>query len=171
MRALLLGLGVFLGLGGAQAKCTMDNECPGTEICEEEQCVTDARVEVAVKPAAPAVKAAAPAPAPDQPTPMQRYERRSVALMVTGIVATSIGPLLLTLAAFVPNNCSPDFPGYDPETCEPPDTTALSLVGLGMTVGGITMIAVGAQRVPATTATIAPWVAPSAGGLNVRLQL
>jgi hypothetical protein len=99
--------------------------------------------------------------------------------MALGIVMTSVGPLLLAVAALNHSHegCAD---GRDPtevdcETRTEPSTYALAISGAVFIGGGIPLIVYGAKRVPAAPpvprASVVPWATPTAAGLRLRLEL
>ena len=100
--------------------------------------------------------------------------------MALGIVMTSVGPLLLAVAALNHSHeCCAD--GRDPtevdcETRTEPSTYALAISGAVFIGGGIPLIVYGAKRVPGAgtppaRASLMPWATPNAAGVRLRLEL
>ena len=100
--------------------------------------------------------------------------------MAVGIVMTSVGPLLLAIAALNHSHegCAD---GSDPtdgpcDSVTEPSTYALAISGALMIGGGIPLIVYGAKRVPAAStlparASLLPWATPNAAGVRLRLEL
>ena len=105
--------------------------------------------------------------------------RKNTAMMVMGIIMTSIGPipLLMSIAySSGKSSCQTGLFGGVSDSgsyCNRNDgrmygTLAL---GLGLLGAGIPMIVIGSKRVPIARASVTPWAAPGAGGLSLRLDL
>src|SRR5688572_14980351 len=87
----------------AHAQCTKDLDCKADRVCDAGKCQAPAVV------AAPVVAAPVPVVAPA--TEPVQYRRRSTAMMVTGIAATSLGAASLFTAlglAIVSVDCRND---------------------------------------------------------------
>lgn len=191
--------GVVLGLlvtVQAQAACTMDNDCPGEQVCEEGQCVVAplpppppppqaapapqqaapaaaAPVPQQAVPAAPAM-ATSPAEVPPEPPPADKPKgpRHSKGMMVTGIILTSTSPIGLLIFYGGVLRCSG---GLDDVPCNSSDQKLAGLLLAGALAGvGIPLWIIGGRRdpVPGTPqARISPWLTPRAGGLSLQLDL
>ncbi|HVY28885.1 MAG TPA: hypothetical protein VHB79_20150 [Polyangiaceae bacterium] len=188
--------GVVLGLlvsARAHAACTMDNDCPGEQICEQGTCVDappgppQTVAPAPVPPAAPAPAAAPVAPVPvvlaetpPEPPPAEKPKgpRHSKGMMVTGIVLTASAPIGLLIAYGGMLRCSG---GLD-EPCNNSDQVLGGLALAAVLAGvGIPLWVIGGRRDPAPAtpqASISPWLsprsggfAPRAGGLTLRLAL
>ena len=194
---LLGGVSCWLVAGLGQAQCRMDNDCPGDQVCENDTCVAPQALPPPPPPpaAAAAPTATTPAPAPAQPVrasiaaeplhdvrvePAKPLTRRNnTAMMVVGIIMTSIGPIPLLMSVGYSSGKSSCQTGLfggvsdSGSSCNRNDgrmygTLAL---GLGLLGAGIPMIIVGSKRVPIARASLTPWAAPGAGGLSLRLDL
>jgi hypothetical protein len=181
-------LGLLLGaalvcFGGRARACTMDNECPGDQICQTGQCV------VPPPPAAAPASAAAPAPStpvvepPPPATPPKEPDesqlpRRSVPMMVGGAVMIPVGALVLAIAVMTSSHsdCKEDeFGRVSSEEMDRCDNTTrkvvLGITGAALVGGGIPLVVIGSKRVPAARAGLAPWLSRDSAGLNLRLEL
>jgi len=185
----------------SHAQCSKDTDCKGERVCEEGACVappaasappvTEPAPAVTPPPAAAAPAPVAPQPSYDEPRDTSvrdtrvkdtRPKRHSTGMMVGGIVMTSFVPIAL-LAAWVADieqgvceRGDYDFSGssYTRRTdCGSYDATIYGgLISAAVLAGvGIPLIVIGGKREPATTAKIAPWATPHAGGISVRLDL
>ena len=188
MLGLFGGCATLFATSLAQAQCTMDTECKADRVCDGGNCV-------APKSAAPASAAPAPVPAhaprsagqedagtaePADTKPAQpKMRRHSTGMMAGGIVMVSLAPVALLVSGIAgvgKSICSIDNPDrYD--NCDEYNPalyggllSALVLVGVG-----IPMIVIGAKKEPVdapnVAATVSPWVAPSAAGLSLRVDM
>jgi hypothetical protein len=187
--ALLGGGALLLMTSLSHAACTKDTECKGDRVCDAGQCVkpSPATPPAAAAPAPAAAPALASAPALTPPTaeapasePTQpKMQRHSSGMMAGGIVMVSLAPVALLvsgIAGLGKSVCSIDNPDrYD--SCDEYNPalyggllSALVLVGVG-----IPMIVIGAKKEPVdapnVAATVSPWVAPSAAGLSLRVDM
>lgn len=170
----------LLVASAAQAQCSIDNDCPGEQICEESVCAappTPAAVpQVQPRYQAPAVEHAPVATAPGANLALEaqapedegearekrkknRGPRHSTAMMVGGIVMTSFAPiaLLVGTAAIMTGNPEYFVGGY---------------AATGVLCGvGIPLIVIGGRRKPLAAASLTPWLTPQSTGLGLRLEL
>jgi hypothetical protein len=154
--ASLGGVAYLLLASTSHAACTIDNDCPGDSICENNSCV-----------AAAAPRSVAPSPAPSNEDPRARKKRNrgprhSKAMMVTGIVMTSLSgiPLLFAGVGMITGQ---------------PKVVVGSLAAVGVLAGvGIPLLVIGAKREPLQkpplAASLTPWLSPHTGGLGLRLD-
>ena len=159
------GVACLLVATAARAECTMDNDCAGESICEEGACVDPPRA--ATPTPSPVSERFSTAPPRDpgfEPTESERDDkprgkRHSTAMMVTGIVLTSLSPigLLVGTAGMVGGGSELFIAGFG--------STAV-LAGVG-----IPLMVIGGRRKPITTGYALPWVAPQSAGLQLRFQL
>src|SRR5688500_18590909 len=132
------GLACLLVATASRAECAMDNDCPGDQICENAACVAPARAAATVptpsndrsrvaSPAAQPAAAAVLAPTVSEldDAPRAKGPRHSAAMMVTGIVLTSLSPvaLLVGTAAMISSQPKLFVSGY---------LTAFALAGAGI---------------------------------------
>lgn len=150
------GVACLLVATVSRAQCTMDNDCPGELVCEAGACA-------AAKPSS----AAAPAPnlafeaEDDEPRERRRSvrgKRHSTAMMVSGIVLTSLAPMgfLAGTVGALGSDSGLFVGGY---------VTGGVLAGIG-----IPLIVIGGKREP-LSARLTPWVSPHSGGLCLGFQL
>ncbi len=154
--ASLGGCAYLLLASTSHAACTIDNDCPGDSICENNTCAAAA---------SPRSVATNPAPIDEEPrTRMKRNrgKRHSKAMMVTGIVMTSLSgiPLILAGAGMISGQSK---------------VVVGSLAAVGVLAGvGIPLLVIGAKREPVqeppVAASLTPWLSPHAGGLGLRLD-
>jgi len=173
----------------------MDNDCPGEQVCENGACVAPESLPpppaaapppaaVAAPPAGPTRASIAAEPPAEQEAPLQptkpATKRHSTGMMAMGIVMTSIGPIpLLMSMAYSIGKSSCQSGGLFSEDrnagvgCNRNDTAMYTtlLLGVGLLSAGIPMIVIGGKRGPIARASLTPWAAPQAGGLNLRLDL
>jgi hypothetical protein len=196
---LLGGLSCWLVAGLCQAQCRMDNDCPGDQVCENDTCVAPQALPPAPPPPAAAAASAATTPPPAAPAapartsiaaeplhdmPVERAKpltrRHSTAMMVVGIIMTSIGPIPLFMSigySAGKSSCRSDgiFGGVSDSSsnCNRNDGAMYGTLalGLGLVGAGIPLIVVGSKRVPIARASLTPWAAPGAGGLSLRVDL
>lgn len=177
----------------------MDNDCPGDQVCEGDKCVAPQTLPpappspaAAAAPAATALPPAAPA-APARASiaaeprhdvrvvPAQPLTRRhSTAMMVVGIILTSLSPIPLWMSVGYSTDKSSCrsggiFGGVSDSSsnCNRNDGAMYGTLalGLGLVGAGIPLIVVGSKRVPLARASVTPWAAPGASGLSLRLDL
>jgi hypothetical protein len=178
-----LGAGACLLVSAtSRAQCAIDNDCPGEQVCENGACAAPSVA--APQPATPpsvtppptAPQPAAPAAAPAQrwqqaapppvvlvseqdDQPRKKGKRYSTAMMVGGIVMTSVSfvPLMLMGAGMIAGK---------------PEFFVGGAAGVAVLAGvGIPLIAIGAKRQPIAEAQLAPWLTPQGGGLAFDLRL
>lgn len=193
---LLGGLSCCLVAGVSQAQCRMDNDCPGDQVCEKDTCVAPQALPPAPPPPAAAAAPVATTPPPATPArasiaaeplhdvrvePAKPLTRRhSTAMMVVGIIMTSIGPIPLLMSIGYSSGKSSCRSGGifggvadSSSDCNRNDGAMYGTLalGLGLLGAGIPLIVVGSKRVPIARASLTPWAAPGAGGLSLRLDL
>jgi len=182
----MLGASLHLLSGAARAQCSKDIECKGDRVCTAGVCA-----EPNVAPqnqSAGTTRSAAPSTVEPTAVP-QAYRRRNRGLMVTGIVLTSVGAaslLAATVLAVLERNCNSDLRAKYPNNVLPASGVAerdrcnsygspfvvFALSGVVFTATGLPMWLVGAKKVPSTpSASLAPWLTPSSGGLTLQLRL
>ncbi len=177
----------------AHAQCRDDRECRGVRACVQGRCVSLACEDdrdcppdamcgpghcVAAPPPAPVVDVpAAPDPYRLPPAPPVRYERRSTAMMVVGIVCLGVGgaSLLagLSTVALAPREtrCS----GFDcPPGAGNSDVArggAMIGIGAAAVLAGAILTPLGARKIRVDDReimTLQPFVGPTEAGLRLR---
>jgi hypothetical protein len=97
-------------------------------------------------------------------------------MLVGGGLMVATGPLLLAIALLsrggdCDNNSIPD----ENELCSSPARTyGLAIGGVLLVAGGIPLIIIGGEKVPATptaSASISPWLGPDVAGFKLQLDL
>jgi hypothetical protein len=191
VRALALSLLAIVSTRVALAQCSKDLECKGDRVCNAGVCEAPsgaAPAPVAASPVvAPPVRAQTVRPFNQPPAEPAQYRRNSSAMMVSGIVATSLGVASLATAlglGIVSVDCNsrlddegsslPASPRSDGDTCRGYSTAADVTVisGLVLTGAGIPLLLIGARKVPVSSeALVAPWLSPRGAGLSFRLAL
>jgi hypothetical protein len=174
---------VLLFASKSFAQCTKDLDCKGDRVCEEGQCVAP-KVAPQAPPASTAAAApVAPLPAPSAaparaaPAPAPKMQRHSTGMMAGGIVMVSLAPVALVVAGFSALGkglCSID--NENSRSCDGYDTVTFGalITALGLVGAGVPLLVIGAQKEPvppAGTATISPWVTPTAAGIGLRIDM
>jgi hypothetical protein len=166
-RAAACGVCLLLCAGQAHAGCTKDTDCRSGRICEEGLCTESYAV-------APDDDDDDEDDEDDKIERAQRIgppmKRRSVPLMVTGIVVTAAGGMsagLFLLAFTFGGDCSEPGCGGGEHAGMMVGGAIGAIVGLGV---GIPLINYGRQWVPATrrdALVLSPWITANSGGLRL----
>jgi hypothetical protein len=162
-----IGAGVALWSTPGRALCSKDVDCKGDRLCSAGTCQAP--------PPRVTRNGSTTASAPTVRAP--RYRRHNKAMMITGIIMTSVGTAsLLTGAGLTIAEVSCRNHELEHHSrCEDFETAALAtlLGGFAFASIGVPLILHGGKKIPieAEGASIAPWLARGSAGLSLRLRL
>lgn len=183
----IVGSALLLVTSLSQAQCAKDTDCKGERVCEAGKCVEAPAAATTTAPAQPSAPAQASAPADSAagrepaPEPLSlkpRMRRHSTGMMVGGIVMLSLTPVALIVAGVAGLGKSVCRIDNSEHACDNDyDATIYGslLTGVVLVGAGIPLLVVGAKKEPVdeaqVTATVSPWVTPSAAGVGLRVDL